>query len=253
LYNLAESIVVVRLSKFGSWVRNRFSPEWYRTFLDLIPSEQTEIELAFVERHLPLVTYPFVLDLCCGPGRHAASLVRRGYRVLGVDSNRNAVARARADAPQGATFEVLDMRQLDSIHGRFDAVVNLWHSFGYFDDATNEEILRQVYAKLRSGGRAILDVYNREHLVSLPSAEWGERGGTRFEAQRTWSGSRLTVTLRYASGGSDEFEWRIYAPAELSEICSSAGFLPILSCALFDDSLEPSADYARMQFVLERR
>lgn len=231
----------------------RFSNDWYATFLDRIPREQTEAELAFIERQLPLVSHPSILDVCCGSGRHANALARRGYRVLGLDTNSGAVAGACAAAPPGASFQLLDMRELQSLPHAFDGVINLWASFGYFDDATNAAILRQIAAKLGPGGRAIIDIYNRDHMLTLPAEESTERGGVTIRTTRRWLGSRLNVRLEYGSGAGDEFEWRLYTPAEFSSLASAAGLQPIVACAWFDEAKAASHEHARMQFVLERR
>jgi len=229
-----------------------FSSTWYSTFLDSIPAEITQTEIGFVERWLPLERFPSVLDLCCGSGRHALPLARRGYRVLGVDRNADAIAKAQAEV-RNATFRVHDMRDLAALGLTFDAVVNLWHSFGYFDDATNEAIVRQVAQVLRPGGRAIFDLYNREHLERLPSSEDGARAGIAFRTTRRWDGRRLRVSIDYEQGGHDEIEWRLYTAEEFGRVCAEAGLEALQRSAWFDESRAPSADHARMQFVVERR
>ena len=158
---------------------NEFSAEWYRIFLDPIGAELTRSEVEFVARQLPPAEFPALLDVACGPGRHAAALVARGYRVLGVDVNPDAIARARVAVPRGAEFRALDMRELGSLAERFDGVTNLWHSFGYFDDAANERVLQQMRERLRPGGRLLLDVYNRAHFAPMPPEETSERNGER--------------------------------------------------------------------------
>ena len=230
-----------------------FSQDWYAIFLDRIPREQTEAELAFIERQLPLASHASILDVCSGSGRHANALAQRGYRVLGVDTNAGAVAQGRMTAPAGASFQMHDMRELQSLPQAFDGVINLWASFGYFDDATNAAILCQIAEKLRRGGRAIIDLYNRDHMLTLPAEESAERGGITIRTTRRWLGSRLNVRLEYGSGRGDEFEWRLYTPAEFSSLASEAGLQPIVECAWFDEAKGASHEHARMQFVLERR
>jgi len=228
-----------------------YSREWYATFLDSISTDVTEAEVAFVERQMPSAQFPSLLDLGCGPGRHAASLSGRGYRVLGIDTDTRAIERARASCP-GASFHVGDMRELSRLAASFDAVVSLWHGFGYYDDATNQDVLRQVRAVLRRSGRALLDVFNRDHFAQRPSEEFTERAGRRIRIRRSWTGLRERVTLEYDGLPGDEFEWRLYSPIELQEECASVGLATRLACARFDESLPPSAEHARLQLVLER-
>jgi SAM-dependent methyltransferase len=232
---------------------HEYSAAWYSTFLETIPAEQTASEVAFISRLIPLASHSTILDVCCGPGRHANQLARAGYHVVGIDNNAAAIARARKGAPESATYREGDMRRLDALGDRFDGVINLWASFGYFDDATNEAVLRQIAGVLHEGGRALIDVYNRDHMLCLPSSDTAQRGGLEVLTERAWSGNRFRVRLQYSSGVRDEFEWRLYTPHEMSDVCAAAGLDTVLACAWFNESLPASADHARMQLVLERR
>lgn len=230
-----------------------FSADWFSIFLDAIPPPQTDAEVAFITRQLPLSSHPSILDLCCGPGRHAIPLARHGYRIVGIDTNDAQISRAAAAAPTNAAFRTHDMRQLDSLRETFDGVINLWASFGYFDDATNESILRQITARLRHGGRAIIDLYNRDHMITMPAIEEAERGGVQVRTERSWSGKRLRVLLQYSTGAGDAYEWQVYTPGEFATLCGEVGLEPVVICAWFNESMAASAEHARMQFVLERR
>ncbi len=230
---------------------NRYSPTWYTTFLETISRESTRLEVDFVARLMPPARFPQLLDLCCGSGRHSGLLAHEGYTTLGLDANPQAIARAREAYPH-ASFLVGDMRALHTLQQTFDAVVNLWHSFGYFDDATNQHVLRQVHHALRPGGRAVFDIYNREHFLQRPDVETGERHGKVVHTIRTWQGLRQRVALSYDGRLLDTFEWRLYTPAEFQSACAAAGFKVLLSCAWFDEAQPPAPQHARMQFVLER-
>lgn len=229
-----------------------YSPAWYRIFLDGISPAQTGAEIGFIARQLPLISHARLLDVGCGPGRHANALARRGYRVLGIDTNVQALERARAAAADGASFRELDMRRLDELGEEFDGVISMWASFGFFDDETNGDLLRQMCARLRRGGRIILDVYNREHMTRLPPADTTTRSGVQVRTHRSWLGNRMRVRLSYGADKTDEFEWRVYTPAELAALGASAGLHPVHLCAWFNEELTPSADHARMQIVFER-
>jgi SAM-dependent methyltransferase len=84
----------------------------------------TENEVAFLVDVLGLSHGDRVLDVGCGPGRHARALGERGIEVLGVDISQRFVDLARVDAPAGVTFERRDARQLD-FESEFDAVISL--------------------------------------------------------------------------------------------------------------------------------
>ena len=74
----------------------------------------------------------------------------------------------------------------------------------------------------------------------------------RVTSHDRWQGKRLTCTLSYDGRSGDVFEWRIYTPDEIEELAARLGFRCVVACAWFDEQIAPSADHARMQFVLER-
>ena len=233
-------------------VATAFSRAWYRTFLDPLDDSLTDSELQFVRTNLPRESFPSLLDICCGPGRHSLPLGAAGYRVVGIDTDEASILRARDQAGSDTEFRVMDMRALDELPDHFDGALNLWHSFGFFDDATNADIVRSTFERLRPGGRAIFDIYNRDHMRRLPAEESGERHGFRFRTLRAWKGNRFRVEIHYEEGGKDCFEWQLYSPDEFGAMCEAAGFTLLSSCAWFTKALPPGPEHARMQFLLER-
>jgi SAM-dependent methyltransferase len=84
----------------------------------------TENEVAFLVDVLGLEPGDRVLDVGCGPGRHAHALGERGIRVHGVDISQRFVDLALSDAPAGVSFERGDAREL-AFDEEFDAVISL--------------------------------------------------------------------------------------------------------------------------------
>jgi SAM-dependent methyltransferase len=95
-----------------------------RAYLRYSFTRGTANEVAFLVEVLGLEPGQRVLDVGCGPGRHARALAERGIEVLGVDISERFVELARLDAPPGARFERLDARRL-SFDAEFDAVISL--------------------------------------------------------------------------------------------------------------------------------
>ena len=151
----------------------RIDPDWFQGFFDhdwidlLSPGhagdDRTEKEVAFLTERLALMPGAAILDLACGHGRHSIALARLGYTVTGVDLSAPSLERARAaTAAQGVDvrFVHADMRAID-FEAEFDAVVNLWSSFGYFaDSADDERVLANVARALRPGGAFVLEGVN---------------------------------------------------------------------------------------------
>ena len=128
---------------------NEYSPRWRRAFGDP-DAARTEADVAFLLRVLPLAQYRRILDVPCGEGRHVRALSARGYEVVGADND-----------PAVSPAVVCDLRELDTLSAGFDAVINMWASFGYFDAEQNEHVLASFARRLRPGGRLVLDLFNR--------------------------------------------------------------------------------------------
>ena len=130
-----------------------------------------DITVREAEQILALVHPPqgaAVLDLCCGPGRHALEFARRGFQVTGVDRTARYLETARAAAiREGLTVEFVqeDMR---SFHrpAAFALALNLFSSFGYFAEASEDlQVLRHLHASLTPGGMVLLEMAGKEPLA----------------------------------------------------------------------------------------
>lgn len=225
-----------------------YSAAWFATFGQR-DEATTESEVAFLLEFLP---HPpaSVLDVPCGFGRHARALATHGYSVTGVDREPPVAAEARE---AGIDVHELDVRRLRELPKMFDAVICMWASFGWFDDATNEDVLAQMAEKLRPGGVLVLDVYDPAWFRAHQGQHVIERNGSRIHEHKRVLGSRLHTTLDYEDGARDAFEWRLYEPDELAELGVRAGLTLELACVGFDTAAAPKGDVARMQLVFRRR
>jgi SAM-dependent methyltransferase len=113
------------------------------------------------------VTGGAVLDLCCGPGRHAVEFARRGFVVTGVDRSPFLLERARERGLASAVeveWVLDDMRRFER-PASFDLACNLFTSFGYFDrEEDNLRVLGNIRESLRDGGALVMDMVGKEHL-----------------------------------------------------------------------------------------
>jgi SAM-dependent methyltransferase len=109
--------------------------------------------------------------------------------VLGVDVAPSLVAhcgeRAAEEGLTTARFEVGDMRELDHA-GEFDALLLLSGSFGFFDEATNRDVLSRMARALKPGGRLLIDVFDPgQMIVRPPRRTWSQYGGG-YGLRTTW-------------------------------------------------------------------
>lgn len=135
-----------------------------------LPSpEETVEEIEFIIRSLGLKKDSMILDLCCGQGRHSIPLASMGYKVIGLDASEILIDLARESVNASSESKIYssnvcfirgDMKCLPIRENSFDAVINMFTSFGFFDDAGNMEVLKYVSAALKPGGKFLLDYWN---------------------------------------------------------------------------------------------
>jgi SAM-dependent methyltransferase len=230
-------------------VANEYSRRWFESFLGTIPEALTATEVAAIAQRIPLPQFRRVLDVCCGPGRHALRLAELGYEIVGVDRDPAAVAEAVRSTPAG-TFHVLDQRDLASLDGPFDAAMILWQSFGYFDAATNDRVLGDIAGLLRPGGRLLLDLYHPGFMETQTGRQLAARASASIE-NRVADG-RLISTITYADGAQETMDFELLDPDDLAERAGRQALVLVEACSWWDSARPPSAEDQRYQLVFER-
>jgi SAM-dependent methyltransferase len=205
----------------------------------------------FVARCAPLPNFRKVVDVCCGMGRHARALSNRGYSVIGIDRDADAVAKAR-ELDSGPSFVHADIRDYRPALGAFDVAIVMSQSFGYFDATTNRDVLSRLALSVREGGRVILDLWNQEFFAAHQGERELETASGMVRESKRLDGDRLCVQLDYPDRAHEEFEWQLFTPAQMTSLAQSVGLGLMLSCADFDTTITPSRGKPRIQFVLER-
>ena len=173
-----------------------------------------------------------VLDVPCGHGRIANRLARRGARVTALDADTVFLERARADADvRGVEVEYVqgDMRELPWV-GRFDAAVNWFTSFGYFDDEGNRAWLETVLGTLKAGGRLAIDVHSRDVFMRnrMPASVY-ERDGNLVVDSHSFdveTGREATERWLVRDGQVRKtgYSVRFYTYTELRDLLLGVGF-----------------------------
>lgn len=178
-----------------------------------------------------------VLDLCCGPGRHAVEFADRGFSVTGVDRSPFLLERARERAAQsGVTVEWIeeDMRRFRRASA-YQLVCSLFTSFGYFEHEDEDlEVLRNVYQSLAPEGVFVLEMLGKERLarvyentvcVEYPDGTlWLQRHEVRGDWSRIRNEWMLLKDGRYRRF---EFEHTIYSGREIKERLRASGFAEV--------------------------
>jgi SAM-dependent methyltransferase len=193
------------------------------------------------------------LDLCCGPGRCAIALAKRGFSVTGVDRTKYLLGKARARA-RAARVKIewvqKDMRDFvrpDS----FALVLSMFTSFGYFDDKREDvTVLENMFASLQPGGTCLIDVMGKERLARIlqPTVSTALRDGSilveRHEIFDDWTRIRNEwFLIRNGRVKSFKFHHTIYSGLELRERMERAGFVGVTLYGNLDgDEYGPNAE-----------
>lgn len=224
------------------WYKTLFERDYYDCFLlggarTDVPAEEwerrTDQQTEFVVQALELPEGARILDLCCGWGRHAVRLAQLGYRVTGLDLSAYHLRLAKA-AARRAGVEVewvhADMREIP--RRRFDAVINMFTSFGYFEtEAEDQRVLDGVARALRPGGRFFIDTINHDFLMRVfRENDWQRRadGAVTLERRRydVRTGRIENEWTYIAADGKrrrQSFSHRLYTYTELAAMLAKAG------------------------------
>ena len=213
-----------------------FGEDYLHFYEGWLDGELSDSQAELVWELLGLRAGDEVLDVPCGHGRIANRLAAKGARVTGVDADAFFLDRARADAAArgvevGVEVEYVhgDMRELPW-EGRFDAVVNWFTSFGYFDDEGNRAWLETALRTLKPGGRLAIDVHSRDAFVrNLVPADVVERDGDLLVDRHAFDvGTGRATTERWVVRGGvvrkTEYSVRFYTFTELRTLLLDAGF-----------------------------
>lgn len=217
---------------------------WIDSYPFMFPPESFETARGQVDRIVELtgLREGSVLDLACGPGRHAVPCAKRGFNVTAVDRTPFLLEEARRYAErEGARVDFLEQDMRAPVPGGpFDLAVCLFTSFGLFDDdRDNREVLSNAHRSLRPGGAFVVDVLGKELVAQryTPTSSRALDDGRVLVQHREiiegWS--RVQTEWMIVDGErarSLRFRCWLYSGRELRLLLQDAGFEEV---ALYGD------------------
>ena len=214
----------VRPPEPADWFEHWFGDEYLRLYPHRDESDAAEA-IDLVAAHMEGRPVHSVLDLACGAGRHSRLLCDRWWTV-GLDLSPALLRVARRESPD-APYVRADMRELPFASESFDLAVNLFTSFGYFDDdREHAQVLKCVGRVTRRGGTFVLDFLNPEEVRrNLVARDERVVGGAIVEQFRRISTDRKYVEKTIRVRGKEYLERvRLLSAFELEGMLAAAGF-----------------------------
>lgn len=186
------------------WWQTVFDDKYLNTYIDVLPTERTKKEVSFIINKLDLPKGASILDLACGHGRHALKLAQHDFDVTGVDYSQHFIDIAKKQATEkkiNIKFVQADMREL-SYKEEFDAVINVFTSFGYFKkESDNVLTLRKISSALKTGGKFLINLGNEKFVSGIMMKEGKpdkqERIFTKKSTERLSNGLILDITDKW--------------------------------------------------------
>ncbi len=207
---------------FASWFD---TPYYHILYKDRDYSEAQDF-MDNLTNYLNIPEHGTILDLACGKGRHSVYLNTLGYNVTGVDLSENSIAFAKQFENDTLHFEVHDMCK--PYHKQFEAVFNLFTSFGYFEEEVdNLRTIKAIANNLNENGFGVIDFMNSEQVIAnIIPEEIKTVDGIDFHLKRYLKDGYIIKEIAFeAEGERFNFEERVraFTLADFEELFEKAG------------------------------
>ncbi len=168
----------------SDWFTSWFDTPYYHILYKHRDYIEAEYFIKNLTSFLNLKKDSHIADLPCGKGRHAIFLNSLGYKVTAGDLSSNSIKHAKTFENDRLTFEVWDMRR--PLEHKYDAVFNLFTSFGYFNDDNDDiSVLKSMKCGLKKDGVLVIDFLNVNKVKdNLITSETKSINGIDFHIKR---------------------------------------------------------------------
>jgi SAM-dependent methyltransferase len=149
----------------NNWFASWFDSPYYHILYKDRDEEEAQLLMDNIVHYLNLPEESKILDLACGKGRHSIYLNQLGFDVTGADLSTNSIAEAKKSENKTLHFQEHDMRE--PFEDQFDAIFNLFTSFGYFEnEQDNIATLKAIKESLTEYGFAVIDFMNVHQVIA---------------------------------------------------------------------------------------
>ena len=188
-----------------NWFSTWFDTPYYHILYKNRNDEEAQTFMDNITHYLNMPENGTILDLACGKGRHSIYLNKLGYQVTGVDLSENSIAIAQESSNETLQFKTHDMRE--PMNETYDAVFNLFTSFGYFDThEDNIKTLKAIKESINEYGFGVIDFFNADFIIeNLVAEETKEIDGITFHIKRNVENKKIIKEIRFEDKGESFF------------------------------------------------
>jgi len=210
-----------------NWFANWFDSEYYHTLYKNRDEKEAEFFIENLVQYLNLKQRNKLLDIACGKGRHAKHFNSLGLDVVGIDLSPNSITAAKKYKNETLQFFEHDMRKVYQ-ENQFDAVTNLFTSFGYFEkDEEEQKTINAMASNLKSEGVLIIDFMNvKKVIANLISSEKKQIDCVSFNISRKLDNNHIIKDISFSDKGKKyHFQEKVKALtlANFTELISRSG------------------------------
>lgn len=209
--------------------------EWFNTeeYLDVYRHRNEAEAAKLVELILNNVSIQpgsDIIDFACGAGRHSIIFAEKGFNVTALDLSPNLLNIARKRAAElnlKINFINADLRNF-CITSKFDMAVNLFTSFGYFEnDEENFSLFSNASGVLNENGYFVIDYFNAKYIAdNLVFHSEDLINGKKIIQEREIIGNRVIKKIIIGTNGTTKRyteSVRLYSDMELISAIEKSG------------------------------
>jgi SAM-dependent methyltransferase len=241
------------------WFKDWFETEEFMTVYKHRDDADAAKVVNLILKNINIGQTKSVLDLACGAGRHSILFAQKGFEVVGVDLSSNLLESARLKSFElklPISFINSDLRTFNTDR-KFDLILNLFTSFGYFDsDEENEKIFSIASELLNMEGTFVFDFFNPEFIIeNLTPHSIDKYENFTIEQFRYIEGGRIVKKIKIiSSDGVKEFNEsvKMYDLKWITESLQKKGFRIVNKFGNYDGEGFSSKNSARIFLICKK-
>ena len=211
------------------WFETWFNTPYYHLLYNNRNDAEAQNFISNLVRYLNLPQTAKVLDVACGKGRHSRYLARLGYTTTGIDLSCHSIDEANEELLPNLNFQVWDMRNVYKAEA-FDLVVNLFSSFGYFDNEQDDQnAICAMADDMIPGGTLVMDYMNPEYILKIMKPrDIIDRGEVQFHIKKKLEGGFIKKEIEFLADGQNmhfEEQLKMIKPEQFQKLFKGAGLI----------------------------